>query len=102
IRNIEVESRPAECDSPPCPIVFTLTGELFNAGTKDITQATLGVGFVYVKAGEKYDSQSALPEKEEIVEVPGLLLKPCQQRPLKLVLDRPSPRPERGDFPQAT
>lgn len=91
VRHIEVESTPVLCDEAPCPVTYTVTGELFNAGRSDITQATLGIGYVFLKTGEELDLQHALPEREEVVEVPSLHLTSGQQRPLKIVLDRPVP-----------
>jgi hypothetical protein len=98
VRHIEIETKPDVCEQPPCPVSYTVTGELFNAGTSPITQATLGIGFVFLKAGEKLDLQRVLPEREEVVEVPKLKLKAGEQRPLRIVFERPVPQAQNGYY----
>ena len=52
---------------------------------------TLGVGYVWLPAGERLDLSKQIPENEEAVQLNGIGLQVGQSRPLKLLLDRAVP-----------
>jgi len=94
IRNIQVVSQEKPCDKERCPTVYRLEAYLFNGGTKLISSATLGVGFISSqKKGKsgKLDLSEHIPENEESLEIRGMRLAPGTGKAVRLVFDREVP-----------
>lgn len=87
-----------ECSSDPCFYRFAVEGKLYNAGNSLISQAELGVGYVFVKKGEKVDLSSIIPEDEEVLRLPNVMLAAGHFKAFKLKLDQVVPEVEQGEF----
>ena len=97
LRNVSIKKR-LLCQTAPCEIAFTLTGSLYNAGNVDISEAELGVGYVFVKSGASLDLSDVIPENEELLQIQSLKLSAGGIRPFTLKLSQTVPERSDGAF----
>jgi hypothetical protein len=83
------------CNSTPCQIAYGMRGKLYNAGKSKVSEAELGIGYVFVEQGGSLDLSGIIPENEEVLRIPGLNLGPGGAKPFTLKLSRTVP--ERSD-----
>ena len=97
LKGVEIKKR-LLCAREPCEIAFSLTGSLYNAGNAVISEAELGVGYVFVKSGASLDLSGVIPENEELLKIRSLSLSAGEVKPFKLKLSQTVPERSDGEF----
>ena len=97
VKDLKIKKR-LLCANDPCEIAFSLSGALYNAGNATISEAEIGVGYVFVKSGASLDLSGVIPENEELLKIRSLRLAAGGAKPFKLKLSQTVPERTDGEF----
>lgn len=98
LTNMRIEKMTRGCPAAPCPSIYRISGTIFNGSAGVITEASLGVGYVWTPSGTSLDLHDQIPQDEETVHITGLKLAPQESRPFKLDLDKAVPEVSGGSY----
>lgn len=97
LRDIETRKN-LLCASTPCQVAYGMRGKLYNAGKATVSEAELGIGYVFVEQGASLDLSGVIPENEELLRIPGLNIGPGGMKPFNLKLSRTVPERTDGAY----